>query len=210
VASVAGSWGEAEGGAAELVGVASAGEGFFAGERAQGALVEAFLRDDPGEHRAHVGRRFGVAGDDFQASEAHALGVGTEGTAGLEIGDLGERLLPVALGNGEHLGGEAAGAGQSHRTFVGRAFASIGAEVRAPIEADGWPLILRFAALGLGVAVVNGVCEPPKGVVLRAVPELGTVSYRAFVRRGGKLEAAAESLVEGVRKAAREGGDAQR
>lgn len=94
--------------------------------------------------------------------------------------------------------------GQSHRAFVGRAFASIGAEVRAPIEADGWPLILRFAALGLGVAVVNGVCEPPEGVVLRAVPELGTVSYRAFVRRGAKLDAAAESLVEAVRETARE------
>ncbi len=73
--------------------------------------------------------------------------------------------------------------GQSQRDHVGRALAGLGGPaVASPIEADGWPLMLAFAAAGLGVAVVNGCCQPPKGVVLRPIPELGTVTYR-LIRR---------------------------
>ncbi|WP_437873430.1 helix-turn-helix domain-containing protein [Sorangium sp. So ce363] len=48
--------------------------------------------------------------------------------------------------------------------------------------------------LGLGVAVVNGICAPPRGVILRPVPELGTVCYRLVTRRGAELPPAAERL----------------
>jgi DNA-binding transcriptional LysR family regulator len=85
-------------------------------------------------------------------------------------------------------------AGRSHRDFVGRAIAQHGHEVTLPIEADGWPLMLQFVALGLGLAVVNGICAPPTGVVLRPVPELGTVCYRLVTRRGGELSPAGERL----------------
>ncbi|APR87526.1 LysR family transcriptional regulator YbhD [Minicystis rosea] len=85
-------------------------------------------------------------------------------------------------------------AGRSHRDFIGRAIARLGHEVDPPIEADGWPLMLQFAALGLGVAVVNGICAPPRGVILRPVPELGTVCYRLVTRRNVELPAAAERL----------------
>ncbi|WP_437330757.1 LysR family transcriptional regulator [Sorangium sp. So ce381] len=85
-------------------------------------------------------------------------------------------------------------AGRSHRDLIGRAIARLGHEVDPPIEADGWPLMLQFAALGLGVAVVNGICAPPRGVILRPVPELGTVCYRLVTRRGAELPPAAERL----------------
>jgi DNA-binding transcriptional LysR family regulator len=85
--------------------------------------------------------------------------------------------------------------GRSHRDFIGRALASIGEETRAPIEADGWPLMLQFAALNLGVAVVNGICPPPKNVVLRPIPELGMVSYRLFTRRGAHLPECTQRLM---------------
>lgn len=84
--------------------------------------------------------------------------------------------------------------GRSLRDFVGRAIARLGHEVAPPIEADGWPLMLQFAALGLGIPIVNGLCVPPRGVVLRPVPDLGTVCYRLLTRRGAALPAAAESL----------------
>ena len=74
-------------------------------------------------------------------------------------------------------------AGQRHRDLVGRAVASAGGSGAPPIEADGWPLMLAFVAAGLGVAVVNGICAPPAGVVLRPVTELGTVTYRLLHRR---------------------------
>jgi len=74
--------------------------------------------------------------------------------------------------------------GQSHRALVGRALASVGATVTPPVVADGWPLMLAFVAAELGVAVVNGTCRPPAGVVLRPIPELGVVKYHLLSRAG--------------------------
>lgn len=84
--------------------------------------------------------------------------------------------------------------GRSHREFVGRAIARLGVEVAPPIEADGWPLMLKFASLGLGVAVVNGLCELPRGVVTRPIPELGSVTYRLLRRRGAAASEAVDAL----------------
>ncbi len=72
--------------------------------------------------------------------------------------------------------------GQRHRDLIGRAVASVGGAGRSHIEADGWPLMLAFVAAGLGVAVVNGICAAPPGIVLRPVPELGSVTYRLLYR----------------------------
>ncbi len=88
--------------------------------------------------------------------------------------------------------------GQSHRDLVGRAFSGAGHEVQAPLEADGWPLMLQFAALGLGVAIVNGICALPPGVVARPVPELGSVTYRVMWRRDAALPAMASRLCERI------------
>ncbi|MEM9072902.1 MAG: LysR family transcriptional regulator [Myxococcota bacterium] len=90
-------------------------------------------------------------------------------------------------------------AGRSHRDFVGRAIARLGRELAAPIEADGWPLILSFAAAGLGLAVVNGCCALPRGVVARPVPELGTVRYRLLRRRGAPPHEARDRLAAVIR-----------
>jgi DNA-binding transcriptional LysR family regulator len=95
-------------------------------------------------------------------------------------------------------------AGSAHRDFIGRAIARLGQEVAPPIEADGWPLMLQFVALGLGVAVVNAICTPPRGLVLRPLPELGTVCYRLVTRRGATLTPAAERLAAGVLELGRE------
>ena len=46
------------------------------------------------------------------------------------------------------------------------------------VEASGWELMMRFAELGLGVAIVNDFCSPPRGTVRTAPigPPLGAVS----------------------------------
>jgi DNA-binding transcriptional LysR family regulator len=91
-------------------------------------------------------------------------------------------------------------AGQLHREFVGRALGRVGFDVIDPIEADGWPLMLRFAQLGLGVAFVNELCAVPEGLILRPVPELGSVTYRLVRRRGARPSPAAERLAQWVRE----------
>lgn len=90
-------------------------------------------------------------------------------------------------------------AGQAHRDLVGRALAGLPGSGEPPLEADGWPLMLRFAGLGLGVAIVNGICELPRGVVARPLRELGSVTYRVFWRRGAALAPAACELRERLR-----------
>ena len=85
--------------------------------------------------------------------------------------------------------------GQRQRDIVGRAVASLGMSVAPPVEADGWPIMLAFAAAGLGVAVVNGICRPTWGAVLRPIPELGSVTYRLLLRRDAPRSEALERLV---------------
>lgn len=93
----------------------------------------------------------------------------------------------------------AAPEGQLHRELVGRAFGSRGASADlSPLVADGWPLMLAFAAAGLGVAIVNGICRPPPGVVLRPIPELGEVTYRLLSRRDADPRPAVDDLAERI------------
>ncbi len=84
--------------------------------------------------------------------------------------------------------------GRRQRELVGRAIAEHGSAVAEPIEADGWALMLSFVAARLGVAVVNGVCRAPKGVVLRPIPQLGTVTYRLLQRPRRRSSSAVERL----------------
>jgi LysR family transcriptional regulator, low CO2-responsive transcriptional regulator len=91
-------------------------------------------------------------------------------------------------------------AGRLFRDLAARFVSMRGAELEAPLEADGWPLMLSFVASGLGVALVNGSCVAPRGVVLRPVPELGSVGYRLVWRKGSERSQAALALAEHVRR----------
>ncbi len=84
--------------------------------------------------------------------------------------------------------------GQLHRDLVTRAIGRTGDSPTGVLEADGWPLMLQFVALGLGVAIVNGSCAAPRGVVFRPLRELGTVTYRLLQRRGANLSPGALAL----------------
>ena len=72
--------------------------------------------------------------------------------------------------------------------------AELPADVEIAVEVRGWPLTLQLVALGLGIAVVNDFCRPPRGVVL--VPFTGLASRRYFALRHPRriLDTRAEEL----------------
>jgi LysR family transcriptional regulator, low CO2-responsive transcriptional regulator len=73
-------------------------------------------------------------------------------------------------------------AGRPHRQALDRALAEAGVAWRVAAEVDGWDLMVHFAALGLGAAVVNGCVKLPAR--LRGVPivDLPPVRYWAAWR----------------------------
>ncbi len=95
--------------------------------------------------------------------------------------------------------------GRPHRDFVVRAIGKGGLSFSKIVDADGWPLALSFASMGLGVAIVNDVvvrgphAAPTHGLVLRKAKELGTVPYRLVWRRGRALPPAVEQLAQKIR-----------
>lgn len=265
------------------MGAFGSGEGVGSGELAEGSLVETLFGEDAEEDGAQVGGSLLVFADGLDAGQAHALRVGGDGAAGLEVADLFEGFDPVpgfrvarvapntspreqrldpggvsplligddredsrragiaAVARGETIdttGGRRLAAmllqqplvrsrgsdlvflhqrlrvrlgdlaterlvlapvGQKHRDIVGRAVAAVSdAPAEAPISADGWALMLAFVAMRRGVAVVNGICRPPRGVVLRPIPELGRTTYHLVWRRDAPPSPARESLAERI------------
>jgi DNA-binding transcriptional LysR family regulator len=74
-------------------------------------------------------------------------------------------------------------ADRPHRRALDRALLAAGADWQVAAEVDGWDLMVHFAALGLGAAVVNGCVQLPAR--LRGVPitDLPAVRYWAAWRR---------------------------
>ncbi len=99
--------------------------------------------------------------------------------------------------------------GRPHRAFVVRAIVKEGLTLARVIDADGWPLTLAFASMGLGVAIVNDVvvrgpdAAKNEGLALRSAKELGTVGYRLVWRRGRSLPAPVRALAEAIRRGAK-------
>jgi DNA-binding transcriptional LysR family regulator len=191
--------------------VLAAGEGTYL--YLLGPLLERFAREEGADSLHLLTRGAPSAAVAVLEGAAHlAVGVLDLVPDGLVTKDLLRTPLCVAVARSHPLAGRRTvrlsdlarerfiltPSGQSHRDFVGRAFSGSGHEVQAPLEADGWPLMLHFAALGLGVAIVNGICALPPDVVARPVPELGGVTYRVMWRRDGTLPPAASRLREHI------------
>lgn len=81
-----------------------------------------------------------------------------------------------------------------HRQQLARALAAQGVRWELAVEASGWELMLEYARLGVGLAVVNDICRTPRGTVMRPIPELSPVHYHVLHRSERKLSAAAEAL----------------
>jgi DNA-binding transcriptional LysR family regulator len=64
-----------------------------------------------------------------------------------------------------------------HRVLLEQALRAAGVGWAVAVEAEGWPLIAQFVALGVGLAIVNGCVPPPAGLVARPVSDLPPVTY---------------------------------
>ena len=64
--------------------------------------------------------------------------------------------------------------GRPHRERIASALAERGVQPDIVAEADGWHLMLKFASLGVGLAIVNDYCERPRGLAAVPVAELPT------------------------------------
>lgn len=74
--------------------------------------------------------------------------------------------------------------GRPHREMLTALLQSEQVQWTVALEASGWELMLSFAAMGAGLAVVNACCRMPPGVVAVALPQLPAQRYHCFHLRG--------------------------
>lgn len=97
----------------------------------------------------------------------------------------------------EHLAGErliVAPEGHIHRTVIAQALRSAGVQWSVAVEASGWELMLHFASLGVGLAIVNGCCRIPRGLISRPLAALPRIHYHLLSRPGAARTGAAAAL----------------
>jgi len=84
--------------------------------------------------------------------------------------------------------------GRPLRAALARAFAEVDVPWSPAVEANGWELMLRFAELGMGLAIVNDFCQAPRGLVRRPLVGLPTVQYQLLRLRDRKPSEATLAL----------------
>ncbi len=92
---------------------------------------------------------------------------------------------------GEHI--IVAPTGSPHRAMIAQTLAGVTWDVA--VEAMGWDLMLHFARAGMGIAIVNDFCEPPRGMVGVALEGAPPIAYHLIAREGA-LSAGASKLHE--------------
>lgn len=70
--------------------------------------------------------------------------------------------------------------GRPHRDAV---VAALGASPRVVVEVDGWEIMAHYAALGMGIAIVNAHIPVPRGTVAVPVFDLPRLRYGLVMRR---------------------------
>jgi DNA-binding transcriptional LysR family regulator len=69
-----------------------------------------------------------------------------------------------------------------HRRALDRSLLDAGVSWQPVAEADGWDLLVHFAALGVGATIVNGCVPVPPGLAGVPVADLPEVRYWAVWR----------------------------
>ncbi|GIH14120.1 LysR family transcriptional regulator [Rugosimonospora africana] len=85
-------------------------------------------------------------------------------------------------------------ADRPHRRALERGLADAGVSWNPVAEADGWDLLVHFAALRIGGTVVNGCVPAPEGLAAVPVTDLPAVRYWAAWR--GRRHAGRPDIVE--------------
>jgi len=87
-----------------------------------------------------------------------------------------------------------------HRLLLERALRAAGANWTVAVEAEGWPLITHFVALGVGLAIVNGCVPAPPGLVARPVTDLPSVTYHAVHQPTALSDPRVAGLLDRIRQ----------
>lgn len=87
-------------------------------------------------------------------------------------------------------------ADRPHRVQLARALQAEQVDYDVSLEATGWELMLHFAALGIGIALVNDICRLPKGCVSRPVRGVPPITYYLLQRADAVLPQPAARLRE--------------
>lgn len=90
-----------------------------------------------------------------------------------------------------------------HRVTLERALRAAAVPWTVAVEAEGWPLMLHFVALGVGLAVVNGRVPPPPGLVGREIIDLPAVPYYALHLPNRADDPLVTGLLSAIRAAVR-------
>jgi LysR family transcriptional regulator, low CO2-responsive transcriptional regulator len=85
-------------------------------------------------------------------------------------------------------------AGSPFREVLATYFQQHKVDWSVALEANGWELMMHFAGLGLGLAIVNGCCEVPRGCVAIPIPELPPANYYLLFPKSGLLGPNTERL----------------
>lgn len=81
-----------------------------------------------------------------------------------------------------------------HRQMLSAALQSAGVRWSVAVEATGWQLMIHFVKLGMGLAVVNSICEIPGGLTSRPIEGLSDVHYHLFHLAGAARKGAIAEL----------------
>lgn len=90
-----------------------------------------------------------------------------------------------------------------HRVLLEQALRAAGADWTVAVEAEGWPLIAHFVALGVGLAIVNGCVPAPAGLVARPVTGLPPVTYHLVHQPAARSDPRVSGLLDRLRPSAR-------
>ncbi|MFG2086723.1 LysR family transcriptional regulator [Spirillospora sp. NPDC048824] len=113
------------------------------------------------------------------------------GKANLTLADLAGAALVVPPPTGPH------------RITLERALRAADVPWSLAVEAEGWPLLLHFVSLRVGLAVVNGCVVPPPGLVTREIIDLPAVPYYALHLPARADDPLVTGLLSAVRAALR-------
>lgn len=83
-----------------------------------------------------------------------------------------------------------------HRLAIERALQSVDVQWNVALEATGWELMLRFVQMGLGIAIVNGCCRLPAGVVGVRIAGLPETRYYAVHRKNALAKGGPRELLK--------------
>ena len=84
--------------------------------------------------------------------------------------------------------------GGAHQQMVVQALESLNVPYRCALETNDWDLMLKFAQLGLGLAIVNDFCSLPRGLTSVPVPALPAIDYCLVEREKSLLLPLAQEL----------------